>query len=144
MFSDEENIEITEIRAYLEALAFRLAAEKKADTTKLNTYLVEMEESLVLDSPDFTRYGKAHFSFHQEIVNLSNNSILISMYETLHLNSATALIYKNMNRDEIISTIEEHALIYTYLKYGDAVKGSAFMINHLWKKRDRLKEDSKS
>lgn len=143
-FSDEENIEITEIRAYLEALAFRLAAEKKADTTKLNTYLVEMEESLVLDSPDFTRYGKAHFSFHQEIVNLSNNSILISMYETLHLNSATALIYKNMNRDEIISTIEEHALIYTYLKYGDAVKGTAFMINHLWKKRDRLKKDSKS
>ena len=66
------------------------------------------------------------------------------MYETLHLNSATALIYKNMNRDEIISTIEEHALIYTYLKYGDAVKGTAFMINHLWKKRDRLKEDSKS
>ena len=49
-----------------------------------------------------------------------------------------------MNRDEIISTIEEHALIYTYLKYGDAVKGTAFMINHLWKKRDRLKEDSKS
>ena len=49
-----------------------------------------------------------------------------------------------MNRDEIISTIEEHALIYTYLKYGDAVKGSAFMINHLWKKRERLINESQT
>ena len=137
-FSDEENKEITEIRAYLEALAFRLAAEYEADTTRLYSYLVEMEQSLSLDNPDFTKYGKAHFAFHQEIVSLSKNSILISMYENLHLNSATALIYKTMNKEEILSTIEEHALIYTYLKYHDAEKGASFVINHLWKKRERL------
>ncbi len=139
-FSDKENREITEIRAYLESLAFRLAAEQQADTNRLQTHLVEMEESLTCENPDFTRYGKAHYQFHQEIVRLSDNALLISMYENLHLNSATVLIYKTMNGDEIRSTIEEHALIYTYLKYHDAERGAEFMMNHLWKKRDRLLE----
>lgn len=142
-FTDEENREITEIRAYLESLAFRLAAENQADTNRLQTHLVEMEESLSSDNPDFTRYGKAHYAFHQEIVRLSHNALLISMYDNLHLNSATALIYKTMNSEEIRTTIEEHALIYTYLRYHDAERGSEFMMNHLWKKRNRLLEARK-
>ena len=127
-FTDEENREITEIRAYLESLAFRLAAENQADTNRLQTHLVEMEESLSSDNPDFTRYGKAHYAFHQEIVRLSQNALLISMYDNLHLNSATALIYKTMNPEEIRTTIEEHALIYPYLRYPDLDRGSEFIM----------------
>ncbi len=137
-FSDEENRNITEVRAYLESLAFRLACEANADTSVLESHLNRMEEFLSLPTPDFTSYGKAHYAFHQEIVRLSGNSLLITLYESMHLNNSIALIYKSLNEEEMISTITEHYTIYNYLKNHEADAGAEFMIRHLWSKRDRI------
>ena len=141
-FSDEENLKITEVRAYLESLAFRLALERGNDTSRLKQYLDEMERCLSLSIPDFAGYGRAHYAFHQEIVRLSDNKLLITLYESMHLNNSLALIYKKLDPEGISATMNEHTLIFNYLDTRDEVNGPAFMLTHLWSKRERLISDA--
>ena len=136
--SDVENKEITEIRSYLEALAFRLASERGADTAKLHELCSGMERILSEDEIDFVEYGKVHYQFHLELVKLSQNDILIDIYERLNLNRARKLIYNKMNKDEICHTIDEHIRIVELLDARDWTLGTEFVIQHLWNKRDRL------
>ena len=139
--TDRENLEITEIRSYLEALAFHLACEKKADTRILRTLCEEMSAILDSDDPDFIGYGKVHYLFHRHLVELSGNEKLISLYSRLNLNIASRLIYRSMSREEIESTEKEHFMIVEALEERNTAEGEKFMFNHLWKKRDRLRKE---
>lgn len=136
--SDEENREITEIRGYLEALAFRLAIEKNAETSELHVLCRKMEKILSEEKIDFVEYGKIHYQFHLTLIKISDNNMLIDIYERLNLNTAKKLIYNQMNADEIRKTITEHIRIVDLLDAKDYVKGTDFVIQHLWDKRDRL------
>lgn len=137
--TDEENLEITEIRSYLESLAFRLACEKGADATVLRTLCEQMAAILEADETDFISYGKVHYLFHRHLVELSGSEILVDLYSRLNLNSATKLIYRKMDKAGIEQTEKEHFAIVEALERRDAVEGEKFMFNHLWKKRERLK-----
>ena len=56
--------ELTEVRAYLEALAFNLAVEKEADCTELKRILGEMD-AIVDNTPiDTVAFGEKHYRFH--------------------------------------------------------------------------------
>lgn len=141
VLTDRENLEITEIRSYLEALAFRLAAERRADATALRTLCEQMAAILESPDPDFISYGKIHFLFHRHLVELSGNDILISLYGRLNLNIASKLIYQSMSREEIGTTASEHMAIVEALEKGNIEEGETFMFNHLWNKRERLKSE---
>ncbi len=136
--SDEENRELTEIRASLESLAFRLACDREVDVAPLRQLLVEMEDALSSDKPDFVRYGQAHYQFHMTLVEMSGNVMLIDIYRRRNLNSASKLFYYKMSRTEADFTQQEHEAIVTALSLGDTEAGQQFMFNHLWKKRERL------
>ena len=136
--SDVENKEITEIRSYLEALAFRLDVERNVDTKRLHQLCSEMECILSSDDIDFVEYGKVHYQFHLSLVELSGNDLLIDIYERLNLNRARKLIYNKMNKEEIIKTVDEHKRIVELLDAHDCDSGTAFVIQHLWNKRERL------
>ena len=140
--TQRENQEITEVRSALEPLAFRLACEKEADTIVLRTLCDEMAAILDAENPDFISYGKIHYLFHRHLVELSGNELLIEMYGRLNLNNASRLIYQSMTREEIESTEAEHYKIVEVLEHRDADYGERFMRNHLWRKRERLRDDS--
>lgn len=141
VLSDEENLEITEIRSYLEPLAFRLACEKGASATVLRTLCEQMAAILEADETDSVSYGKVHYLFHRHLVELSGSRILMDLYGRLNLNSATKLIYKRMEKEEIEETEREHFQIVEALERRDLEKGEDFMFRHLWRKRERLKRE---
>lgn len=134
----EEDIEITEARAAIESMAFRLACARKADTTILRTLCEQMETMLRCENVDFLAYGRTHYLFHRHLVELSGNKCIMELYNHLNLNSSSRLIYHKMNIDEMDKTIYEHQCILSSLERGDAENGVAFMFNHLWNKRERL------
>lgn len=138
--SDKENKEMTEIRAALESLAFRLACERGADTMVLRTIQEQMETILSAKEIDFTSYGKAHILFHRHLVELSGNTLLINTYNNLNLSVARKLLYAKMNPKEIKLTNKEHGKIIEYLEAGNVEEGERFMYDHLWLKRNRLLE----
>ena len=141
VLTDRENLEITEIRSHLEPLALRLACERHADATVLRTLCEQMASILDSDDADFVSYGKIHYVFHRHLVELSGNDILISLYGRLNLNVASKLIYKSMSKEEIETTNEEHFQIVDALERGAVEEGEKFIFNHLWHKRERLKEE---
>lgn len=136
--SDRENLELTEIRASLESLAFRLACDRRVDAEPLKQLLVEMEDILESDEPDFVSYGQVHYRFHMTLIEMSGNEMLIDMYKRMNLNTASKLFYYKMSRPEVAVTQHEHEAIVTALSLGDTEAGQLFMFNHLWKKRERL------
>lgn len=136
-----ENLEIMEVRAFLEPLAFCLACEKKADTTVLRTLCDEMAAILDAETPDFVSYGRVHFLFHRHLVELSGNAILISTYERLNLGNSSRLIYQSMTREGIEATEAEHYKIVELLEHRDSEYGERFIRNHLWRKREILREE---
>ena len=133
----DEAIEITEIRAYLECLAFRLACERKAPCETLELLVDQMEAILRCPEVDFVLFGKVHYHFHTQIVELSGNRMLQDVYSKLNI-AFSALFYNTMKPDEIETTIREHRLIVEYLRSGEVKDASYFMYSHLWEKRERL------
>lgn len=136
--TDEENLELTEIRASLESLAFRLACDRRADAEPLKQLLIQMGDILESDTPDFVLYGQTHYRFHMTLIEMSGSEMLIDMYKRMNLNTASKLFYHRMSRPEAVVTQHEHEAIVTALALGDTEAGQQFMFNHLWKKRERL------
>ncbi len=136
--SPKENREVTEIRAALEPLAFRLACENRASTAVLRTLQEQMETVLASGGTDFMIYGRCHVLFHRHLVELSGSELLLDTYRKLNLNAARKLIYEKMNPEEIRMTNEEHWKIIGFLEDGNVEEGCAFVFNHLWQKRERL------
>lgn len=136
--TDEENLELTEIRASLESLAFRLACDRRVDAGPLKQLVAQMGDILESEDPDFVRYGQAHYQFHMTLIEMSGNAMLIDMYKRMNLNTASKLFYYKMSRPEAEITQQEHSAIVTALSLGDTEAGQQFMFNHLWKKRERL------
>lgn len=137
-----ENIEITEIRCYLESLAFRLACLRCADTTILSSLCDQMENILSAENVDFIAYGKTHYLFHRHLIELSGNKTLLDLYSRLNLNSASQLFYREMDKEQIHLTETEHRQIVEALSAHDMEKGEDFMFQHLWKKRERILESN--
>lgn len=134
----KDNRELIEVRAYLEALAFRLAIsldeERQPDLGKLETILDDMDKVIMSKPLDLLAFASLHYQFHLTIIEMSENSLLVQMYERLNLKSSH-LFLLSMNEDTAGTTQREHRHIVEMLANRDP-KGEKFMAAHLWKKRD--------
>ncbi|MEI6873682.1 MAG: GntR family transcriptional regulator [Spirochaetota bacterium] len=132
-----EFTELMEVRAYLEALAFRLAAERaKPDALAEIAGIVSAMDATVATTPiDMQRYADLHYSFHFSIIELADNELLVKMFERLNL-KASHMFLRSMNAEAAAQTQEEHHRILRQLSQHDA-KGEKFVIEHLWKRRIR-------
>ncbi len=140
--SSEENANIIEVRAALEAMALFIGAKNKADSTKIEELNQKMNELLSKEPIDFIEYGKVHYQFHKSIIDLANNPIMSDIYENLNLSTRRKLLSQPIDKKGIQSTIQEHNGIVHFLKNGEAEKGYSFMIFHLLGLRDRIIENS--
>lgn len=131
-------IDLLQVRSYLESLAFRLAIERATDeqlgqAAKLKA---AMDIELAGSELDAKRLGELHLEFHQCIVDLSGNEVLISSYKRLNLRASQ--MFREVNdRTGLSHTQEEHSKIVGYLLRRDA-KGERFMKKHLWRRLEFL------
>ncbi|HOV94124.1 MAG TPA: GntR family transcriptional regulator [Spirochaetales bacterium] len=136
IYSGQHYRDLVEVRSYLEGLAFRLAIERKTDTSLLEQLNQEMDEIIARTPIDMMAYAEIHYRFHREFVRISGNELLESFFEKLNLKSSH-LFLQTMNIDVAIMTQEEHRHIIDLIKNADP-KGEKFVIQHLWKKREYL------
>lgn len=135
----KEMIELVEVRAYLEALAFHLCLHVMTDSEfrKLAAVKLEMDK-LVRQVPiDMMRFAQIHYNFHHLIVKAAKNELLLRYFERLNLKSSY-LFYERMDERTGQVTQEEHELILRYLKEKNP-RGIEFMKDHLQRKYDLAK-----
>ncbi|NCC12776.1 MAG: GntR family transcriptional regulator [Spirochaetia bacterium] len=133
--------QLTEVRAYLESLAMRIACENGADPSKLEAILDEMDALWKSgDSFDVQAFSALHYQFHLELVKLAENELLTLTYSRLNLSEAALLFAQSINDRGIGKTQEEHRHLVEAIRNQDIKEGERFMLSHLWKKRDRFKK----
>jgi DNA-binding GntR family transcriptional regulator len=135
MITTRDYIDLLEVRAYIEGLAFRLATEvAPAEAIEsLLPLLQEMDRIAISGHEGMQRYAELHYQFHFAIVRMSGNGLLATMFERLNLRSSHMFL-RSMTPQDAKRTQDEHYRIFESLRVRDA-KGEKFMIGHLWKKK---------
>ena len=135
-------LEQTEVRAYLEALALRLACEKKIDTHSLEDILKKMDEIILQDEIDILSFSDLHYQFHRTTVDLSGNDLLSSIYSKMNFNTASQTFYQcAQERDEFKTMQEQHWKIVELIKTRNVKQGVEYIMeDHLWKKRELFRK----
>ena len=131
--------QLTEVRAYLEALAIRLACENGADPAMLEQILDRMDELWKEKTFDVQTFSSLHYQFHLELVKLSGNNLLALTYSRLNLSEAALLFAQNLTDRGITKTQAEHRRLVDAIRARDEKEGERFMLSHLWRKRDRFR-----
>ena len=134
--SRSEMLELWEVRAHLEDLAFRLAAKN------LNPEMMkELEASLAelkrqVKTGDSYSVAQADLHFHQTVWRHSGNRVL---QDTLERLCASMLAFTGMQRrsagERPLETVQRHVLLLDALKTGKIKTVSAAIRNHLEPKK---------
>ncbi len=138
-FSAEELLEAFPVRAALEALAARLAAERMTEDELLR--LAELLETM----RDAARRGDAHdqsqanASFHATIVRAARNATLERQWSFLEPYSRTYLTVSQPGLD-LLALSERHVPILDALRARDGEAAAEAMHNHLMDAAELLKE----
>lgn len=135
--------QVTEVRAYLEALAIRIACEQESDTQHLAAILDEMDSLFCSDTQlDIQKFSHLHFQFHLGLVKLGENEMLVQAYSRLNLNEASLLFCQDFKEKGLRKTQDEHRRILKAIEDRDQKGGEHFMLSHLWKKRNKFKKQA--
>jgi DNA-binding GntR family transcriptional regulator len=138
-FSAEELLEAFPVRAALEALAARLAAERISEPELLR--LAELLETMRAAARRGDAHGQsqANASFHATIVRASRNVTLERQWQLLEPFSRTFLTVSQPGLD-LLALSERHIPILDALRARDGDAAAAAMHQHLMDAADLLKE----
>jgi len=131
-------IELMQLRASLERLAFQLALEKVTpkDINSLEKKLDELDRLTAEEPIDMMRFARTHYEFHYTLMQLSDNTLLLRHFERLNLRSSH-MFYQLMDKKRADDTQAEHKMIVTLLKHKDD-SGATYVENHLNRKINRF------
>jgi len=138
-FSAEELLEAFPVRAALEALAARLAAERISEGELLR--LAELLETMRAAARRGDAHGQsqANASFHATIVRASRNVTLERQWQLLEPFSRTYVTVSRSGLD-LLALSERHIPILDALRGRDPDAASAAMHQHLMDAAELLKE----
>jgi DNA-binding GntR family transcriptional regulator len=138
-FSADELLEAFPVRAALEALAARLAAERIAEGELLQ--LAELLETMRAAARRGDAHGQsqANASFHATIVRAARNATLERQWQLLEPFSRTFLTVSQPGLD-LLALSERHIPILDALRARDPDAAAAAMHQHLMDAADLLKE----
>jgi DNA-binding GntR family transcriptional regulator len=136
--TSKDYIDLLEVRAYLEGLAYRLAlGSASEDAIAELASIVDAMDLVIARAPiDMQRYAELHYSLHYSLVKLAGNELLVQMFGRLNLR-ASHMFLRSMNAAMAAMTQEEHHRIIRQLRERDP-KGERFVIEHLWRKKTNL------
>lgn len=140
--TQKDFIDLMQVRASLEQLAFNLAIVNMKDRIFQRMVKVKKQmDNLVNNDPiDMMKFARLHYQFHLQLIQMSGNNLLIQLFEHLNLRSSH-MFYQIMNHQLGLTTQEEHQKILDYLKDRDH-EGAAFIYNHLSRKIKRYLGES--
>jgi GntR family transcriptional repressor for pyruvate dehydrogenase complex len=130
---DKRIIELTKVRAYLEAYGARDAAINRSeeDIKKLENIIIQMEYYLKEGIINF----KTDFDFHMTIATSTKNIIYIQIIDTVHnLISSSLKFYREVIFTSHLSQnqlFNQHREIFTYIKRKSPEKAEKAMKAHL-------------
>lgn len=135
-FSESEFISVWEIRAVLEGLASRMAA--KEVEPKHVAYLRALITSAAdqITDIDWTHYKNADREFHEYLLRVVNDPLLISILESFHVLSFTLAQGLLRSPEE---TLPEHLEILDAIEARDADRAERAMVSHIRKSNSHLK-----
>lgn len=140
--SSEDLVEIYPIRAALEGVAAREAAQR-IDPDSLDTLdrcLQAMRKAAAADDP--SAHIEADVQFHRTIVELSKNRMLLQMWQSTNLSSSTMVTVALAHRS-LLELADRHVPIIEALTSGDAATAERVMRAHieelgLWIAREKI------
>jgi DNA-binding GntR family transcriptional regulator len=138
-FSAEDLLEAFPVRAALEALAARLAAERITEDELL--HLAELLDRMrgAAQRGDAHDQSQANASFHATIVHAARNATLERQWSFLEPYSRTYLTVSQPGTD-LLAMSERHVPILEALRARDAEAAAAAMHQHLMDAAELLKE----
>lgn len=132
--------ELIAVRAGLEVLAARLAAERvtAADLTALGGYLATMRQQV--ENP--TRFIEADLKFHLHIARMADNQVLADLLQSIR-SLLRVWVERGLRRgDDAEYALREHTLIYEALVTGDPTVVESAMRDHMSTASARLERSS--
>ncbi len=133
----QDFVELMQVRAALESLAFSLAISNSQDKDIHRVEKLKKEMDTLVDNEpiEMMRFAQIHYRFHLQLVQASKNSLLIQLFGRLNLRSSH-MFYTIMDKNLGINTQKEHQSIIDYLKNKDP-EGAIFIQTHLARKIHR-------
>lgn len=130
-FTDADLADLDEVRAVLEPLAFRLAAERhrRDDLERLRQSL-EAEESRAL-AGDGIGSRRAAADFHEIVTELAENRLLSDMMRSIRSRLRWAL----SQHDDLQHISEEHVVLYEAIRSRDGDRAAALAAAHVQSSR---------
>jgi DNA-binding GntR family transcriptional regulator len=128
--------EIYTLRNALEAMACRLAAERTADTTRMDAAVTRMRAAA--QAGDVTAMKAADFDFHTAVIELAGHGRLREQYRSLH---AQTRLYLNLTATvgyELDEIAAKHAELAEAIRAGDAARAEHLGATHNTADGERL------
>lgn len=131
VISEQEALEILQVRAALESLIARQAAAKAtpADRTRLRQVLETMREAI--DREDFTTYSGQNGQLHAEIRRISGHQTASRLLSTLNSQIVRYQFRTILYPGRIHQSIREHGEIVEAICAGDQDRAEKAMRDHL-------------
>lgn len=125
--SEEDVIELFDVRESLEVLACRRAAERatKADLRRLHRVLDQARKAV--EETDFRAAGSANEAFHDEIIALARNKLLAGLLEPLQ----GRLHWLFRQHDNPAKLYNEHVQLCDAIASGDPDVAAAQALEHV-------------
>jgi DNA-binding GntR family transcriptional regulator len=128
--STEDLLQIYPIRAALEAVAARAAAERIDDATlnHLEELITSMREAAARD--DHRAQADADHAFHAAIVKASGNHMLEQIWQTMRL-SITTCVTRSVTHRSLHELAERHTVVLDALRAHDPDRAEAAIRRHI-------------
>ena len=129
--TEEDLREIYAVRAALEGVAMRLAAQAM-DHEELSAlaHIVERMEQAARDG-DAERVSKIDLEFHEAIWALSGNRRLFQLLTSMMAQIAMFLALNVRLYEDLLENCLEHVALLQALRSGDAVRAERLMVEHI-------------
>jgi len=127
--------DLYEVREALELMAIRLAV-RRANRDELSALKKMLDKTGQLyQRGSFKNYEDPKFDFHLELIKLSKNNKIISIWKLLDAQLSLVRMTSSMTRKRHLKALEEHRGILKHIDAGDSDKAENLLRNHINKSR---------
>lgn len=137
-FTEKDLIEINELRTLLEARAFLQALPKLEEKhfNDLEAIIERMKQGV--KRKDWNELFNLDMTFHRYLMDLSDNSRILKIYDSLQVQIRTALMHLDEYYSSFDAFYQEHKELLDILKTKDADKVKESIINHIGYVEEKL------
>jgi DNA-binding GntR family transcriptional regulator len=129
-FNEEQIREIVEVRATLEALNAKLAAQRHEPHQIAKLEQILAAGAKIAETADLAKLHKDNDDFHEALASAAANSVLRDLVRSLR--ERTALIFAPHSKKRARENWEEHAAIVRAVVAGDAELAGVLAARHVY------------